>query len=77
MQTHTPHLMPVRDDAPLVRVLEAHIEILKAENAILRRRLAAAETAAEVLAAQETAKAEGSIAELPVITRLTMQAAAL
>ena len=32
----------VREDEPLVRVLEASIETLKAENAILRRRLAAA-----------------------------------
>ena len=32
------------DDLALVRVLEATIEILKTENEILRRRLAAAET---------------------------------
>jgi hypothetical protein len=34
------------DDSALVRVLEASIEILKTENQILRRRLAAAETRA-------------------------------
>ena len=46
---------PVReDDSTLVRVLEAHVETLKAENEILRRRLAAA----EARTAQETAKAE-------------------
>ena len=40
-----PRATPVReDDSALVRVLEASIEILKTENAILRRRLAAAET---------------------------------
>ena len=32
------------DDSALVRVLEACIEMLKTENEILRRRLAAAET---------------------------------
>ena len=32
------------DDLALVRVLEASIEILKTENQILKRRLAAAET---------------------------------
>ena len=32
------------DDLALVRVLEASIEILKTENEILKRRLAAAET---------------------------------
>jgi hypothetical protein len=39
-----PPATPVRTDEPLVRVLEAHIETLKAENEILKRRLAAAET---------------------------------
>jgi hypothetical protein len=34
----------MRDDLAFVRVLEASIEILKTENEILRRRLAAAET---------------------------------
>jgi hypothetical protein len=56
-----------------VRVLEAHIETLKAENEILRRRLAAAETRA----AQETAKADGAIAELSALTRIRARAAAL
>jgi hypothetical protein len=37
-----PRVMP--DDLALVRVLEASIEILKTENQILNRRLAAAET---------------------------------
>ena len=32
------------DDLALVRVLEASVEILKTENEILKRRLAAAET---------------------------------
>jgi hypothetical protein len=69
-----PRATPVReDDSALVRVLEAHIETLKAENEILRRRLAAAETRA----AQETAKAEGAIAELSALTRLRARAAAL
>jgi hypothetical protein len=61
------------DNLALVRVLEALIETLKAENAILTRRLAAAET----LAAQETAKAEGAIAELSALTRIRASAAAL
>ena len=65
---------PVReDDSALVRVLEAHIETLKAENEILRRRL----TAAETRAAQETAKADGAIAELSALTRIRARVAAL
>jgi hypothetical protein len=69
-----PRATPGReDDSTLVRVLEAHIETLKAENEILTRRLAAA----EVLAAQETAKAEGAIAELSALTRLRARVAAL
>jgi hypothetical protein len=49
-----PCATPVReDDSTLVRVLEAHVETLKAENEILRRRLAAA----EARTMQETAKA--------------------
>jgi hypothetical protein len=69
-----PPATPVReDDSALVRVLEAHIETLKAENEILRRRLAAAETRT----AQETAEAEGAIAELLGLTRLRARAAAL
>jgi hypothetical protein len=40
-----PRATPAReDDSALVRVLEASIEILKTENEILRRRLAAADT---------------------------------
>jgi hypothetical protein len=57
---------PVREDDPLVRVLEAHIETLKSEAEILKRRLAAAETRA----AQETAKAERAIAELSALIRI-------
>jgi hypothetical protein len=45
MPTLTPRTTPVREsDSALVRVLEASIEILRAENEILKRRLAAAET---------------------------------
>jgi hypothetical protein len=61
------------NDSPLVRVLEASIEAPKAENDILRRRLAAA----EARTARETAKAEGAIAELSAIRRLRARAAAL
>ena len=60
-------------DSALVRVLEAAIETLKLENEILRRRLAAAEGRA----AQETAKADGAIAELRALMRLRTWAAAL
>jgi inorganic triphosphatase YgiF len=49
----------------LVRVLEASIETLRAENEILRRRLAAA----EARAARETANAEQAIAEFSAITK--------
>jgi hypothetical protein len=42
MPAFSPRAMP--DDLALVRVLEASIEILKTENEILKRRLAAAET---------------------------------
>ena len=74
MPALTPCATPVREgDSALVRVLEACIETLKAENEILRRRLAAA----EARAARETAKAEGAIAELSVIMRLRARAAAL
>ena len=52
-------------DSALVRVLEASIETLKAENELLRRRLAAA----EALAARETANAETAIAEFSAITK--------
>ena len=60
-------------DSALVRVLEASIETLKAENEILRRRLAAA----EARAAQESAKADGAIAELRALMRLRTWAASL
>ncbi len=57
---------PVREgDLALVRVLEASIETLKAENEILRRRLAAA----EARAARDTANAQQAIAEFSAITR--------
>src|ERR1700690_3634182 len=70
-----PRAAPVRDDdSALVRVLEASIETLKAENEIMRRRLAAA----EARAARETANAQGAIAEFSAITkRLRARAAAL
>ena len=69
-----PCATPVReDDSTLVRVLEAHVETLKAENEILRRRLAAA----EARTAQETAKAEGAIAELSALIRIRASAVAL
>jgi hypothetical protein len=42
MSALPPRAMPA--DLALVRVLEASIEILKTENEILKRRLAAAET---------------------------------
>ena len=42
MPAFTPRATP--DNLALVRVLEASIEILKTENEILKRRLAAAET---------------------------------
>jgi hypothetical protein len=67
------HPTPVHEDDALVRVLEASIETLRAENEILRRRLAAA----EARAAQETAKADGAIAELRALMRLRTWAAAL
>jgi hypothetical protein len=55
-----PRATPVREgDSALVRVLQANIETLRAENEILRRRLAAA----EARAARETVNAETAIAE--------------
>jgi hypothetical protein len=45
-----------------VRVLEAYIETLRAENEILKRQLAAAE-------ARETANAQQAIAEFSAITK--------
>ena len=71
MSALPPRAMP--DDLALLRVLEASIEILKTENEILKRRLAAAET----WAAQETAKADGAIAELRALMRLRTWAGAL
>jgi septal ring factor EnvC (AmiA/AmiB activator) len=53
------------DDSALLRVFEAYIETLKAENESLKRQLADAEKRA----ARETAKAEGAIAEFSAITR--------
>ena len=44
MPAPMPRATPARQDGALVRVLEASIEILKTENEILKRRLAAAET---------------------------------
>jgi hypothetical protein len=69
-----PRATPVREgDSALVRVLEASIETLKAENEMLRRRLAAA----EARATQDTA-AEEAIAEFSAITkRLRARVAAL
>ena len=56
MPALTPHATPVcADDTALLHVLEACIETLKAENEILKRRLADA----EARAARETAKANG------------------
>ena len=52
-------LSPRVDDSALLRVLEASIETLQAENEILKRRLADAETRA----AQGPAKAEEALAE--------------
>jgi hypothetical protein len=50
MPALTPRSTPVREgDLALLHVLEAYIETLKAENEILKRRLAAAEARAERL----------------------------
>ena len=66
MRASKPRATPVREgDSALVRVLEATIETLTAENEMLRRRLADAE------AARENAKAEAAI------ERLRARAAAL
>jgi len=63
--------MPIHDSARL-RILEAYVETLKAENESLKRQLAHAEK----WAARETAKAESTIAEFSAITkRLTAQTA--
>ena len=59
------------DDLALLHVFEAYIETLKAENEILKRRLADA----DARAARETAKAEWAIGEFSALTRrLTAQA---
>jgi len=44
MPAPMPRATPAREDDALVRVLEASIETLRAENEILKRRLTAAET---------------------------------
>ena len=57
---------PVHEgDSALVRVLEASIETLKAENEILRRQL----VAAEARAGRETANAQQAIAEFSAVTK--------
>jgi len=68
-----PRATPIHaDHSARLRILEAYIETLKAENEILKRQLAAAEKRVE----RETAKAEGAIAEFSAITkRLTARAA--
>ena len=73
MPAFMPRAMPVSERDALLRVLGASVEVLKAENEMLRRRLAAAETRA----AQETAKAAGAIAELRALMRLRTWAVAL
>ncbi len=61
------------DDSAHLRVLEAYIETLKAENEMLKSQLADAEKRA----ARETAKAEGAAAEFSaIVRRLTARAAA-
>jgi hypothetical protein len=65
MPALTPRATPVRaDDTALLHVLKTYIETLKAENEILKRRLADA----EARAARETAKANRAIAEFPPLT---------
>ena len=60
------------DDSALLHVLQAYIEILKAESEILKRQLAAA----EARAAREAAKAEWAIGEFSALARrLTTRAA--
>ncbi len=55
---------PIHEAARL-RILEAYIETLRAENESLKRQLADAEKRA----VRETAKAGGAIAEFSAITR--------
>ena len=64
---------PVSERDALLRVLGASVEVLKAENEMLRRRLAAAETRA----AHETARADGAVTELRALMRLRTWATAL
>ncbi|HZZ61056.1 MAG TPA: hypothetical protein VFE63_07765 [Roseiarcus sp.] len=66
-----PRATPIHESARL-RILEAYIETLRAENDSLKRQLAAAETRA----AQEVAKAEWAIGEFSaLIRRLSARAA--
>ena len=54
MPARTPRVTPVSaEDVAILRVLEAAIETLKAENEILRRRLAASQTRAAQAAIAE------------------------
>jgi hypothetical protein len=66
-----PPALPIPDSARL-RVLEACVETLKAENESLKRQLAHAEK----WVARETAKAEGAFAEFSAITRRIIAQAA-
>ena len=69
-----PLLLPraIIDNSARLRVLEAYIETLKAENESLKRQLTAAEKRVE----RETAKAAASITEFSAIAkRLTVRAA--
>ena len=59
-----PRAAPIHEAARL-RILEAYIETLKAENESLKRQLADVEKRA----AREIAKAEGAVAEFSAITR--------
>jgi hypothetical protein len=66
MPASTPHATPARrEDAAFLDVLEAYNETLKAENEILKRRLAEA----EVRAAREAAKAEWAMGEFSALAR--------
>ena len=60
-----PALMPRATPHPLLHVLEAYIETLKAENETLKRQLGAA----EARAAREAAKAEWAIGEFSALAR--------
>jgi hypothetical protein len=63
MSASTPRAMP--DDWALLYVLEAYIETLKAENEILKRQLAAAETRAAQAAIMERADAPAPTSATP------------